>query len=241
MKKCKITILSIAILAMILMAGCNLSNAENTESQIDTESETGGRDTEETFVDEGNDTEELFIDAGVPDDELSLMQKVLFNKEEYNDGKKIADVEGIYNNPYGRRVTFCVVDLDRDGKDEICIVYATGDILILHEIDGRIYGYEHGFRAFNPAYTDGTFAGSSGASYSEFYGNVSFTKDEFRFECITGVEWDRTGNPTYYKNGTSYSGVETSKEEYDQIMSQYEKNEVKYYDFTIENILEYVK
>ena len=147
----------------------------------------------------------------------------------------------IYNNPYGRRVTFCVVDLDRDGKDEICIVYATGDILILHEIDGRIYGYEHGFRAFNPAYTDGTFAGSSGASYSEFYGNVSFTKDEFRYEGITGIERDNDGNATYYKNGTYYTGVETSKEEYDQIMSQYEKNEVEYYDFTIENILEYVK
>jgi len=230
MKKCKITILSIAILAMILMAGCNLSNAENTESQIDTESETGGRD-----------TEELFVDAGIPDDELSLMQKVLFNKEEYNDGKKIADVEGIYNDPYDMGAGFCVVDLDRDGKDEICIEYAGGDILILHEIDGQIYGYDYGFRSFNPVYTDGTFVGSSGASYSEFYGNVSFTKDEFRYEGITGIERDNDGNATYYKNGTYYTGVETSKEEYDQIMSQYEKNEVEYYDFTIENILEYVK
>ena len=231
MKKCKITILSIAMLAMILMAGCNLSNAENTESQVDTESETGDRD-----------AEEFFVDAGVPDDELSLMQKVLFNKEEYNDGQKIADVEGIYYNPYGRRITFWVVDMDHDGKDEICIVYATGDILILHEIDGRIYGYEHGFRGFNPAYTDGTFAGSSGAAYGEFYGNVSFTKDEFRYEGITGIEFHRDGNTTYYKNGTSSTtGVEISKEEYDQIMSQYEKIVVEYFDFTIENILEYVE
>ena len=35
--------------------------------------------------------------------------------------------------------------------------------------------------------------------------------------------------------------VEISKEEYDQIMSQYSQEKVTQYDFTIENILKYVE
>ena len=199
------------------------------------------------YVNESGTTEvnvEQFVNSAkiiYANDELSLMQKVLFNKADYNDGKMIANVEGIYNDEYDRGVTFFVVDFDSDGKDEVCITYGSGDILILHEADGQIYGYNHTFRGFNPVYTDGTFGGSSGASNSEFYGKVSFTKDEFRYEDITGVEWDRDGNATYYKNGTSYTGVKTSKEEYDQIMSQYEMTEVEVYEFTVENILKYVK
>lgn len=231
MKNWKITILSIIILSMIFVTGCNFSNVPNTESQVDTES-----------VSEDRDSVELFIDAGVPDDELSLMQKVLFNKETYNDGQRIADVEGVYNDEFERAVTFCVVDLDHDGMDEICLSYASGSVLIFHEIEGQIYGYEYVWRGFNPVYTDGTFIGSGGASYSEFYGNVSFTKDEFQKEVITAIEYvDELGNAVYYKNGGSNTGAEISKEEYDQIMSQYEMKKVEEYDFTIENVLKYVK
>lgn len=215
MKKWKISILSIAILSMIFVMGCNFNDT---------------------------DKEELFIDVGIPDDELSLMQKVLFNKEEYNDGQKIADVEGIYKDEFERAVKFCVVDLDHDGEDEICLSYASGSVLIFHEIDGHIYGYDYVWRGFNPIYKDGTFWGSGGAPYSEFYGNVSFTKDEFHKETIVAVEsFDDEGTVVYYRNGGSDTGIVISKEEYDQIMSQYEMITVEEYDFTIENVLKYVE
>ncbi len=149
------------------------------------------------------------------------MQKVLFNKAPYNGEEKIANVEGIYNDEYGRAVTFCIVDLDRDGNE--------------------VFGYDHAWRAFHPVYEDGTFRGSSGAAYSEFYGNCSFTKDEFCFEPIITVEYSNDGKITYYKNGWIHDGERIDQEEYDQIMSQYEMIEIEEYEFTVENVLEYVK
>ena len=237
MKNWRIIILPIVIFSMIFVTGCNYKSLPDTETQVDTEMH---EDTEDASGDRV--AEELFIEVGIPDDELSSMQKVLFNKEEYNDGQKIADVEGVYNDEFERRVTFCVVDLDHDGEDEVCLLYASGSVLIFHEIDGHIYGYDYSWRGFTPAYKDGTFVGSGGASYSAFYGNVSFTKDEFQREVITAIEYlNDAETVVYYKNGGSNTGTEISKEEYDQIMSQYEMIRVEEYDFTVENVLKYVK
>lgn len=231
MAKWKIRILAIVFFSMILVVGYYFKDVSNVENQVDTEDEAGDRD-----------AEELLIEVGVPDDELSLMQKVLFNKGEYNDGENIADVEGIYNDEFERTVKFCAVDLDHDGEDEICLTYASGSVLIFHEIDGHIYGYDYAWRGFTPVYEDGTFWGSGGASYSEFYGNVSFTKEEFYKKVITAVEYlDDAGTIVYYKNGGSDTGITISKEEYDQIMSKYEMVKVEEYDFTIDNVLKYVK
>lgn len=249
MKKRIIRVLLLFSIIIAMMTGCSSGDEPNTEGSNDsqltenTETSDSSELLEDTEVTDTSATqkEELVIEVGIPDEELSLMQKVLFNKVEYNEGQRIQDVEGIYNDEFGRSVTFQVVDLDHDGKDEVCITYLSGEVLIFHEIEGCIYGYGYKWRSMVPLYMDGTFQGSGGASYSEFYGNVSFTKDEFHREIITAVKYNDNGTVAYYKNGDYFSGEEISKEEYDQIMSQYEKSVVPEYDFTVENVLKYVK
>lgn len=158
----------------------------------------------------------LMIDAGVSEDALTLMQKVLLNKEVYNHGLLIGDVDGIYwsdsGENYLENVQFFNVDLDRDGVDEVCVEYPPGLVLIFHEENGEIYGYEMFFRAFNPVYMNGSFAGSSGAADTRLYGNVKFDEYSLSYdEIISNFSM------------MEYSGIPVDK-----------------YDFTVENILKYV-
>ncbi len=188
------------------------------------------------------------VDVGVSDEELTPMQKVLFNKMAFSSDCWIGDIEGIYwsvyRDDYRKYVQFFNVDLDHDGVDEVCVEYASGHILILHEEDNAVYGYPFEYRPFHPVYKDGTFCGSSSAALGDFNGNVSFEKDAFSFEIITSTEYETDGSVHYYKAGHQYggegAGIEITKEEYDEIMSNYAMEEVERYDFIIDNILKYV-
>ena len=190
----------------------------------------------------------VHVNAGVSDDELTLMQKVLFNKAPFSLDRWIGDIEGIYwsvwEEDYWKQVQFFNVDLDHDGVDEVCVQYTLGRILILHEEDNAVYGYPFEYRPFNPVYKDGTFNGSDSASRAQFCGNASFENDSFSFEIITSRYWDIDNSVHYYKDGNSYGGegtdIEITKEEYDEIMSNYAMEKVERYDFTIANILKYV-
>lgn len=159
---------------------------------------------------------ERTVNVDVNTDELTLIQKVLFNKAPYSLDQWIGEVDGIYwsgsNDDYWKWVKFFNVDLDRDGVDEVCVEYAPGLVLIFNEIDGVVYGHEIFFRGFNPVYVDGTFAGSDGAAYTKLYGNVSFTE--------YGMSYDTLIEEFYIV---------------DHIVEVVEK-----YDFTVENILKYV-
>ena len=190
------------------------------------------------------------FDVGVPDEELSPLQKVILNQTPFygqvdftddnpatwhlvEDCAWLCDYTGLNYN------SFYVIDMDQDGKDEVCLSYR-GYILILREQEDGIYGYNWAFRQFNPPHTNGTFHGSGGAPYTTFYGNVSFAGNVFSHDVITSVTYKKS-EPHYYKDGESYSnGVEISKEEYDEIMSVYASEEAKEYSLTYENILKYV-
>ena len=229
------------------------SQSDNVESSIKiedlTEYETEiGIDTEDINVTESeNETTPI-----VEDMNLSLMQKVLLNKAEfygrltfYDDNPsswhKVEECVGFCDYSKEGYNSFYIIDLDKDGDDEVCVSY-NGHVLIFRKRGGDIYGYNWGFRQFNPPYNDGTFRGSGGASYSTFYGNVSFDNNEFKYEVITSKMWDSNENIHYYKNGEpeGNGSIEISKEEYETIMSSYSQEKAISYDFTIENILKYV-
>ena len=211
-----------------------------TEQVPDTEKET-----ESTSPSEADMMVQAYIEATnkVSDEGLTLMQKVLLNKIDYNNGHKIEETKSIfYQNMNG--TTFYIVDLDCDGNDEVCVNYYPGYVLIFHEIDKKIYGYERFYRDFSPVYKDGTFESTGGASVNSFRGKISFTESEFCYEIITWVETNYSDHVThYYKNGAPHTDecVEITQEEYDEIMAGYTKEEAKEYDFTIENILKYVE
>ncbi len=149
MKRRKTSLLFLTILLMVFVTGCNSGNVPNTEKVGGTEfiENTEVADTSQ----EPKKEQEIEVEAGIPDEELSLMQKVLFNKAPYNGGEKIANIEGIYHDEYGRTVTFYVVDLDHDGNEEVYLIYGGGSGLILHYDGNEVFGYDYAWRSFHPA------------------------------------------------------------------------------------------
>jgi len=59
---------------------------------------------------------------------------------------------------------FAVVDFDSDGNDEV-VVSDGGDMLVLHEENGTVFGYSFSFRQMGKIYTDGSFPGYGSTSY----------------------------------------------------------------------------
>ena len=227
MKKYMVLLLLICICNL---HGCKSGTMQEYERGVTEKNETG--QTSEVTKNNGIAIE---INIPVADESLNLMQKVVFGKVDLADGTNIFEKEGIYEGDYENN-GFIVVDLDRDGIDEICIDYAPGEFLILHQDTDGVYSFIINYNAFWPVYTDGTFEGSGAtASKSLLCGDVSFENNIFESHVI--VEYENRGTARYYK---SDEHVEISKEEYDNIMSNYSKKEATRYDFTIENILKYI-
>ena len=276
MRRIKTTV--ILIICAIVFIGCvgikenetNSSNAgmneESTYETVSSQKSTESKEPESVLESEDEsetgaepETEGLTgIEAAmqVPEEGLSLMQKVLLDKEEFY-GKLECFAETMEKHKVEEYFSFCdyekdrdyfyVVDMDNDGTDEVCVAYTAVKMMIFHEENGEVYGYEFGIRDLNPLYQDGTFATSDGASRYYLCGNVSFVDNHFSYNAITSVEtgYDENRNVVkhYYKDAEPgmEGSIEITKEEYDEIRSRYPKEEAMCYDFTIENILKYVK
>lgn len=189
------------------------------------------------------------LDPTVSEKELTLMQKVLFNQAEfygnidpYEKEYGWHKVEEIYGYEWNAP-RFGVLDFDKDGKDEVYVYY--GDALILHEEDGVIYGYVEPYRGLLNVCTDGTFIGSSGAADNDLIGNVQFHKHEMTYDTITSTCMDLTTEEgtRFYKNAGHWSedAVEITLEEYQEIMSHYQKERNEEHKLTTESIIDYVK
>ena len=134
---------------------------------------------------------------------------------------------------------FAVVDLDRDGEDEVIlfVVGVAGDMggkLILHQIDGKVYGYICDNRTLEELKTDGTFGFSDPTGVAE--GGIG--------EIVDLSEFGYTMDKISYGSGT-HEGWDTfivdhepaTEEEYfDAANKQSEKPDAEWYGFTNENI-----
>ena len=134
---------------------------------------------------------------------------------------------------------FAVVDLDRDGEDEVIlfVVGVAGDMggkLILHQIDGKVYGYTCDNRTLEELKTDGTFGFSDPTGVAE--GGIG--------EIVDFTEFGYTMDKISYGSGT-HEGWDTfivdhepaTEEEYfDVANKQSEKPDAEWYGFTNENI-----
>lgn len=205
------------------------------------------------FDKKGFNTSADILEAEIADEELSLMQKVLFNRMEYyGDGsrndetpdrwRKTEELKYLYDDEL--HGYFYVQDLDKDGKNEVIVSYSD-QVMIFHEKNGTIYGYKIPSRVMSSLYKDGTFLGTAGASENDLMGNISFDENQMYYDTITSTTMDLTRDEKmrFYKNaGWGEDGaVEITREEYMEIMSQYPMEMDITYSFTIENILEYVE
>ncbi|MBO4921107.1 MAG: hypothetical protein J5372_04255 [Lachnospiraceae bacterium] len=144
----------------------------------------------------------------VPED--SIYKAILYGDAEfycYDSGTlqtvTINDVPALFNSdPYSRIYEYAVVDLDRDGNDEVVlnIIATAGDAggkLILHQIDDKVYGYKTDYKRLQSLKKDGTY---------EFQG-WSLTWDGFA--QIAGFdEYKFTEDVFTYESG-SYEGADT--------------------------------
>ena len=144
----------------------------------------------------------------VPED--SIYKAILYGDTEfycYDSGTlqtvTINDVPALFNSdPYSRIYEYAVVDLDRDGNDEVVlnIIATAGDAggkLILHQIDDKVYGYKTDYKRLQSLKKDGTY---------EFQG-WSLTWDGFA--QIAGFdEYKFTEDVFTYESG-SYEGADT--------------------------------
>lgn len=148
----------------------------------------------------------------------------------------ITDVPSLFDaeDPYMKIWEFAVVDLDRDGEDEVILFVAgvagdTGGKLILHQSDDKVYGYLTDNRTLVDLKIDGTFNFSDPTGVTEA-GIAVIT--EFSEEGYTA-------NRISYATGT-YEGWDTfivdhhsaAEEEYlDAFSRQEKKQNIEWCDF----------
>ena len=99
--------------------------------------------------------------------------------------------------------SFCVVDMDQDGTNEIIVGIDTdvnGFRLVLHYEYGTVYGYPFGFRGLKTVSTDGLITSSSSAfesptsrlSFSGLsveYNNLSYAEEQAALAGWQDAEW----------------------------------------------------
>ena len=219
---------------------------EPSTTEKSTQQETTTENITTTEVEKETTTEEPATDE--PDENLNLMQQVLLNQAEFKHiliigGKVCTNTRTIseldnYDSEYGH--SFYYKDLDVDGSYEVCVSgIPYGNITIFSVVDGEIYAFEYPGRAMAPLYTDGTMEGASSATDWGLSRIVDFTKEGIVEEDIVLIDGDINGvEPNrYYTDFVDGHYVnEITEEEYNNIMSQYERIPAEKYDFSRENI-----
>lgn len=216
-----------------------IENADNEGSpDLDSSvSDTG--DIESTI----SDKPDLGMNASVDE----TLKSVLLGDSRFcylSDGKigtiTIADVPSLFdaNDPSMKIWQFAVVDLNRDGEDEVIlfVVGAAGDAggkVILHKIDGTVYGYITDNRTLVDLKTDGTF------NYSDPTGVIEAGIAVITDFSETGYMVDKISYATGTYEGWNSFVVDyqpATEEEYQNAVSEQDKKQnAEWYDFNSEN------
>lgn len=119
---------------------------------------------------------------------------------------------------------YAVVDLDSDGTDEAVIFVCgaagdTGGYIVLHSINGHVYGYRTDYRMFENLKTDGTFIYSDDLGTKEGVAVIRFAQDGPVLEDVLSA----TGQ-AYTMNSFMIDGKQVTEEEYN---TEKEKQDLK--------------
>ena len=151
-------------------------------------------------------------------------------KDFFLNGKEVGIRIGEYRSPYLQRplsqcetVRYAVHDMNGDGQAEVLIEGWCGDILVLHEENGVIYGDDFVFRAMYHVNTDGSFlwnanAGKTyGRSKLEISGGICRSVELYRVEVIDSRQ-------TFF-----VEGKESTEQEYTAYMNQFSVDPLMWY------------
>ena len=153
----------------------------------------------------------------------------------------ITDVPSLFDayDPFMKIWEFSVVDLDGDGEEEVILFVtgAAGDMggkVILHQINGEVYGYITDNRTLVDLKKDGTYVYSdqTGLAEAEIAAVTGFSGTEYtvdKFSCAAGTY---EGRDTFIVNHQP-----ATEEEYlDAVSRQDKKQAAERFEFTNKNI-----
>ena len=148
--------------------------------------------------------------------------------------------------------TFSVVDLDGDGECEVVIYNHREDRLILHYVNGRIYGYLEFFRGFAGIKQNGYYHCSYDGSLSGYMHISEFLENDYKEQFLVWQDKNlhngQKDDPEYYYcgeydhsnpwDGELFGGEQITEEQYLKIVDDvYESSpDVEVYELTEENI-----
>ncbi|MFG6358874.1 MAG: hypothetical protein K1W26_18950 [Acetatifactor sp.] len=164
--------------------------------EVDSSVEPESMPTEETSEQESIEeveypSEEEIAALNIPEDMLAYWL-VLNNKKPFTsvnqEGQKFFWNEYFWEttwlcDEYGA-YKFMIVDMDRDGKDEIVLECNPGTKHILHFEDGEVYGYQFVLRGMLTISEDGIYDASDGADGYEFCRLTELNKDGYTEELL---------------------------------------------------------
>lgn len=122
-----------------------------------------------------------------------------------------------YKSPYLQKylnqcdtVQYTVLDMDGDGEEEVLIRGWTDDILVLHEEDGVVYGFDFTFREMYNVKTEGSYCWNANQGKSYGCSKLLFRKGTCSKIELSRVEHIDNGTDCYFVNDT-----EVDREAYD--------------------------
>ncbi|MCH5340370.1 MAG: hypothetical protein J1E01_02770 [Acetatifactor sp.] len=123
---------------------------------------------------------------------------------------------------------FIVVDMDRDGEEEIMLYSWPESTQVLDYQDGSVYVYQFVFRGMNNVLPNGVYEGSGGASVWGFYRITEFDHGTFQEETLAYTE--TYGGDEYYE----VEGREVTFREFNEYTEQFKVEPAEVHDFTEE-------
>ena len=125
-----------------------------------------------------------------------------------------------YKSPYLQKyltqcdnVQYAVLDMDGDGKEEVLISGWTSDILVLHEEEGFVYGFDFTFRGMYSVRIDGSYYWNANQGNTYGCSKLSFKNGLCSPVEFYRAEFSEDGDSDFFVNG-----VKVAKGEYDSAL-----------------------
>lgn len=149
-------------------------------------------------------------------------------------------------------LTFSIVDLEWDGENEVIVYNPREERIILHYMNGRIYGYGKFFKNFTDIKQNGYYYCFVDASLSGYMHISEFLENDYKEQFLVWQDKNlhngQKDDPEYYYcgeydhsnpwDGELFGGEQITEEQYLKIVDDvYESSpDVEVYELTEENI-----
>ena len=214
---------------------------ETTEAAVITDEETtesSAPDTTEPEIVTEPQTTETSAPVEYPeslDNVPDPYRSVLNNKSSFvieRSGNTVAILLDEYSFPYSltpitqTNVEYAVLDMDGDGEVEVVLTGAYGDMLVLHNVNGAVYGFDFTFKNMYYVKTDGTFSWNGMEQDRLAYGisKLYFEGTSCQQIKLCHVEDDGTDKFVYYIGNQS-----VTEAEYDTFAATLGQKEIAWY------------